>query len=117
CYGGALLGRSRFGEGDRELGSGADGELAVDAGEMDLNGALGDEERLGDLAVGGPPGRQFGYAPLARGERVDAAQGDAPRARAGGQELALAPSGEGCGTADRGQLDGPAKVLARLGSA
>src|SRR6266542_5975471 len=108
------LDAGRFGEGGRKLRARADRELAVDAREVDFDRPLGDEERLRDLAVGGPFGRHLGDAPLAGGERLEAAQGDAPGTRAGGEELALGAGGEGRGAADRRQLERVPKLLARL---
>src|SRR5512132_3583618 len=111
------LGASRFGERARELRARADRELAVDAREMDLDRPLSDEERLRDLAVGGAFGRQLGDAALTGRQRLDAAQGDTPRARAGGEKLALRTFGERAGAADRRQLESLTKLLARLRAA
>src|SRR6266498_3357920 len=72
------LGAGRFGERGRELRARTDRELAVDARQVNLDRPLGDEERLGDLSVGEPFCRQLGDAPLARRERVDAAEGETP---------------------------------------
>src|SRR5438093_10685819 len=80
---------SRFGECGRELRARADPELAVDAGQVHLDRPLRDEERLCDLPVGRPLGCHLRDTSLARGERVDAAEGDAARAGAGCEELLL----------------------------
>src|SRR6266545_7727993 len=111
------LGASRFGERARELRARADRELAVDAREVDLDRPLGNEERLRDLAVGGAFGRQLGDAALTGRQRLDAAQGNAAGARAGGEKLALGTCSEWRGAADRRQLKSLAKLLARLRAA
>src|SRR6266540_3178513 len=113
----AGLGASRFVERGRKLGARANSELAVDARQVDFDRSLGDEERLRDLAVRRPFGRHLGHAPLARGQRLDAAQRDAPGTGAGGKELTLRTRGERRCAADRRQLDGLPKVLARVGAA
>jgi hypothetical protein len=61
---------------------------------VDFDRSLRDEERLCDLAVRGARGRQFGDAPLARREGVDAAEGNPPRTRPGGEQLPFGALGE-----------------------
>src|SRR5215218_8150591 len=114
---GKKLGASRCGERGRELRARVDRELAVDARQVDFDRPLGDEERLRDLAVRGPFGCHLGHTPLARRQRLDAAQGDAAGTRTGGEKLALGPCGQGRGAADRRQLDRVPKLLAGIGAA
>src|ERR671931_132561 len=109
----ALVAR-RVGEHGRELRARADPKLAVDACQVHFDRSLGDEERLRDLPVGRSSGRELRDAPLARRQRVDAAQGDPARSGAGGEQLALGAAGEVCGVAERRQLDRLAKLLPRL---
>src|SRR5919197_2044596 len=104
----------RVGEHGRELRARADPKLAVDACQVHFDRSLGDEERLRDLPVGRSSGRELRDAPLARRQRVDAAQGDPARSGAGGEQLALGAAGEVCGIAERRQLDRLAKLLPRL---
>src|SRR5947207_3811224 len=95
----------RFGERGRELRARADPELAVDAGQVHLDRPLRDEERLRDLPVRRPLGCHLRDAPLARGERRDAAEGDAARPGAGREQFLLGSGGQGSRTADSRQLD------------
>jgi hypothetical protein len=64
-----------------------------------LDGAVGDEEHLGDLAVGEILARELGGAPFARRQRLEPGEDDPAWTRAGGTELRLrtlrAPSGRG----------------------
>src|SRR3954453_2057821 len=85
------------GEGAGELVAGADVELAVGVGEVDLDGLRGDEELLGDLAVGHRLGGHAGDATLAGGQGLDSAEGLAAGSDAGGAELLAGPVGEGVG--------------------
>ena len=55
------------GEGGGELLAGGDGELLVGVGEVPFDGSGGDEEVLGDVAVGETGGGELGDATLARG--------------------------------------------------
>src|ERR1700754_4632485 len=62
-YGGQRLG---------QLAARADAELAVGVAEVDLDRLRGDEQLLGDVAVGAAVGGEAGDAPLAGGQRLDA---------------------------------------------
>ena len=55
----------------RELSSRADPELAVGVAEVHLDGLDGHEERLRDLRVARPVGREIDDPPLARRQRVE----------------------------------------------
>src|SRR2546426_219058 len=98
-----------------ELRARTDRELAVDAREVDLDCSLSDEERLGDLAVGGAFGSHLGDTSFAGRERGDPAQCDSPRSSTGGEELLLGTRSERRGAADRRQLDRLTELLARRG--
>jgi hypothetical protein len=63
---------AKAGERVRELAAACDGELSVDAVEVHLGGPGGDEQRLGDLAVGEAFGGEPGDAQLRGCERVAA---------------------------------------------
>ena len=78
-----LLGRSPC----RELEARADPELLVGAAEVALDRLLGDEQRLGDLAVGASFGRLTADPPLRRGQRVRPGQLDPRAAARAGLEL------------------------------
>ena len=71
--------RLLLGEPARELGAGADAELAVGAREVRLDGALRHEQLAGDLAVRPPARRAF---------RADARRAGASRARCGRRRAA-----------------------------
>ena len=62
---------------------------------MTLDGPCGNEERLGDLAVGEALAGELGDATFARGERVESGEQDATRPRTGCSELRLGVLGEG----------------------
>src|SRR5262249_12899193 len=94
-----------------------DRELPVDARKVDLHRPRSDEERLRDLSVRVLCGCHLGDAALAGSEGVHAAESDAPRARAGGEELAFGACGERGGAADRRKLDRVPKLLAGVGAA
>jgi hypothetical protein len=111
------LGLSEFAECAGKLRPGADAELAVCAGEVNLDSPWGDEQRLGDLAVGRPLGRQFCHSTLARRERLDATQGDPSRpCAAGGSEFCLGACGERHRAAERRQIQRLAQLVARVGA-
>ena len=64
---GGVLGADCLGgrsQGGREPGATLDAELVEHVGEMSLDGSTGDEQGLGDLAVGEPVGGLFGNAEL-----------------------------------------------------
>ena len=97
-----------------QLRAGAEIELSVGAREVDLHGPLGDEQRLSDLPVALPLGGHLRDPPLTRGQGLDSVQGDPTRTRSGGEQLGLGVRGERRRTADRGELDRAAQVLAGL---
>ena len=55
------------GEPGGDLAAGGEPELVQDAGDVDVDGALGDDQLLGHLAVGQPAGDQGGDLALASG--------------------------------------------------
>ena len=70
CWGGVL-------EDAREVGAGGDGELAEGVAEVGFHGGLGDEQVLGDLAVGQAVGGEGRDAAFGAGQGVRAGQGGA----------------------------------------
>src|SRR5262245_35218935 len=115
---GTKLRLSRFtGEGGRKLPARVDRELPVDAREVDLHRPRSDEERLRDLAVRAFCGCHLCDAALAGSQGLHAAESDAPRARAGGEELVFGACGERGGAADSRKLDRVPKLLAGVGAA
>ena len=74
------------------VGQGAadgDAELAIDTGEVTLDRSRRDVQRLRDVTVRAPVRGELGDPPLARGQRLGAAQRIAPRTAAGRVELGL----------------------------
>src|SRR4051812_6777596 len=95
----------------------ADVQLAVGAGQMHLDRLLGQEQRLGDLAVGHALGGHARDALLGRGQLAPALDRVAPRARAGGDQLVVGLRGD-CGrVACRRELDGFGERRPRVGAA
>src|SRR6266568_7362910 len=80
-------------------------QLAEDACEVTLNRTCGDEERLGDLAVGEALTGELRNPAFAGCERVDPGEQDPARARAGGAELGLGVFGEGSGAGSVGGVE------------
>ena len=72
------------GEAAGEFGAARDVELLEGVGEVRFDGALGDVEPLGDLAVAVAVGGEGGDAVLGGGERGDPGQRRSARAGAGG---------------------------------
>lgn len=64
--------------GGGELLAGGDGEFLVGVGEVPFDGAGGDEQVLGDVAVGQAGGGELGDAALAGCQRVEPAQDEPP---------------------------------------
>src|ERR1700761_4989544 len=95
------------GEGAGELAAGPDLQLAIRVREVDLDRLRGDEELLGDLAVGHPVGGEAGDAFLARGQGGDAGEGGAARTRPARRQLAAGLGADPAGAADGRQLDRP----------
>jgi hypothetical protein len=85
------------------LGAGVDVQLAECVGEVGFDGLLGDEQPLGDLAVGLPGSGQIGDAQFAGGEGVAAAGRGAPGAGAGGEQFSQRAVLQGAGAALVGQ--------------
>jgi hypothetical protein len=81
-----------------------------------LDRAGGDEEGLGDLAVGEALAGELGDPTLARCERVDPGEHDSAWARASGAELGLGKFREGPGAGAVGGVQCLAKEPSRLGS-
>src|SRR6266516_338560 len=84
---------------------------------MSFDRACGDEEALGDLAVGESLAREFGDAALAGGQRVESREDDPARARAGGAECGLGSVGEWLGARAVGRIQRLAEQLASVGAA
>jgi hypothetical protein len=81
---------------------------------VSLDGVLGQEERLCDLAVGPPLGGHASDAQLGGGE-VTAALGGVPaRTGTGRDELVVGTHGNRIGAAGTGQLERLAERLARV---
>jgi hypothetical protein len=81
-------------EGVLELGAGADLELAIGVAQVHLDRLDRDEQRLRDLLVAHPIGRQLSHAPLARGQGVKPGLEDLARPGTGGGDLVVGPPGE-----------------------
>jgi hypothetical protein len=72
--------------------------------QVGLHGAFGDEQPLGDLAVGQAVGGHAGHPALGRGQGVNAGQGPPAGTCAGGPELLVRVLGQGQGTATVGEV-------------
>jgi hypothetical protein len=83
-------------------------------GEVALDSPGGDEQGLGDLAVGEPFGGQLRYAALAGGECFEPAEQHPARLGSGGAQLGLGPSGQRGGAEAVGGVDGLAERVAGL---
>ena len=81
----------RLAEGFREARSSADPELAIRVAQVELDGGGRHEQRLGDLPVLLPAGRELGDPPLARRERTGAGGAPPTRSRAGRRGARRAP--------------------------
>ena len=79
--------------------AGGDGEFLVGVGEVPFDGPGGDEQVLGDVAVGQADGGELGDAALAGCQRVESAQDEPSGSPAGGDEF---------GTGSLRQRDRPA---------
>src|SRR4051812_5967333 len=77
-----------------QLSARADAELAVGRAEVTLDGLLGHEQRLGDLAVAEALRRQVGDAELRRRQRLPSGQRGAARFRSGLDESVAGFGGE-----------------------
>src|SRR5450755_935948 len=94
CWGGGS-GRAAGGrEGGWELLAGGDRELLVGVGEVPFDGPGGDEQVLGDLAVGQTVGGELGDAALAGCQRVEPAEDEPSGSPAGGDEFGAGPLGQ-----------------------
>jgi tetratricopeptide (TPR) repeat protein len=97
-----------------ELRAGADLELAVGVAQVHLDRLDSDEERLCDLLVAHPVGRELCHALLARGECVESRLQHLSRSRTGCGDLFVRPRGEAqCADAPR-QVYAFPQQLARL---
>jgi hypothetical protein len=103
-------------EGASELRARTDLELAEDAAQVRLDGVLGEEERLCDLAVGHSLGSHASDAQLGGGEVAAALGRVSTRAGAGGDELVVGAHSNRVGTAGTGQVKRLAEWLARVGA-
>jgi len=74
--------------------AGGDGELLVGVREVPFDGPGGDEQVLGDLAVGQTGGGELGGAALAGRQRVESAEDEPPGPAAGGDEFGARPLGQ-----------------------
>src|SRR5512132_4048795 len=101
-------------EGASELRARTDLELAKDVAEVRLDGVLGEEERLCDLAVGHSLGGHASDAQLGGGEMAAALGGISAGAGAGCDELIVGAHSNRVGTAGTGQLERLAEWLARV---
>jgi hypothetical protein len=102
------------GEFARQLVAGRDLELLEDVSEVGLDGSLGDEEALCDLAVGRALGREPGDAELAGRQGLDTGEDGPARTAAGGEELLAGALRERCGTCAVSELEAMPQAVARL---
>jgi len=79
-----------------------------------FNRACGDEECLGNLAVGQALAGKLGDPELAGRQRIDSCQNDAARPGAGGAELDLGLFGDPAGSDAVGCVEGIAEELSRF---
>ena len=91
-------------------------QLAEDAREVTLDCPCGNEERLGDLAVGEALAGELDNAALAGRQRVEPGENDPARARTGGAELGLGVIGERFRACAVGGVEGLAEQLSRFGT-
>src|SRR5215208_2837569 len=113
------LGRDRHRDGQRgrKLVPRLDSELAEHAGEVTLDRARRDEERLGDLPVAEALARELGDAALAGGQRVEPSEHDSSRPRSRGAKLGLGVFGEGPRAPAVGGIESLAEKFPRFGAA
>jgi hypothetical protein len=78
---------------------------------MYLDGVCGDEQRLGDVAVGVAGGGEFGYPPFAGGECVWSPRGDFREPNAAGPEFDFPAFDERGSAADVSNLDATMQIL------
>src|SRR5215510_3795693 len=103
-------------EGGGELLAGGDGELVVGVGEVPLDGAGGDEQVLGDVAVGQAGGGELGDAAFAGCQRVEPAEDGPPGPPAGGDEFGTGPLGQRQCPAAVGEVERGPEGFAAFGS-
>ncbi len=96
---------SPSGRGDLEAR--ADPQLLIRARQVPLHRLLGDEQRLGDLAIRATLRRLPAHPPLGRGERIRPGELEPRAAPRAGLELGSRGFDEGERTAPAGQLDRP----------
>lgn len=94
--------------------AGPDVELLEDVPEVGLDGSLGDEEALCDLAVSRALGRDPGHAELARCEGLDTGEDGPARTAAGGEELLAGALRERFGTCAVSELETLPETVARV---
>src|SRR4051794_28140865 len=107
----------RLAERAHELHARADVELPIDARQMRLDGLLGHEQRLGDLAIRHAVGRHARDPQLVRRELVALLRAGMARLLARRGELLLRPPGEHRRAGTQGELLALAQRLARLAAA
>ena len=93
------------GQGGGELRACADVELLEDVGEVGLDGASGDVELLGDLAVGVAVGGEVRHAMLCGSQRLWAGERGTARAGAGRLQLVARAIGEQSHAAALGDVE------------
>jgi hypothetical protein len=101
-------------EGGGELLAGGDGEFLVGVGEVPFDGAGGDEQVLGDVAVGQAGRGELGDAALAGCQRVEPAQDEPPGSSAGGDEFGAGLFGQRERPAAVGEVERGPEDLAAL---
>jgi hypothetical protein len=99
------------------LRAAGDPELAIHAAEVRLGGLGGDEQRLGDLAIGEAIGGEPGDTQLAGGQRVAAGDRVAPWLGAGGDQLGTRPVCDARRAAAMGEIERAFELGARLDAA
>ena len=103
-------------EGGGQGAARADLEFGVAARQVVFDGPLGDEQPLGDLAVGEPGGGQLRDAQFAGGERVPPVRGIAAWPAAGDDKLAAGPVTQGQTAHGVRQVQALPQQPARLGA-
>jgi len=74
-----------------------------------FDGPGGDEQVLGDLAVGEAGGGELGGAALAWGQRIESAEDEPPGSPAGGNQFGAGPLGQGVRAVAMGEVERAAK--------
>src|SRR4051794_39398778 len=114
-WGGPVRGLRGFAQDRLELAARGDAQLHERVAQVPLDGLHGDEERLGDLAVGEALGRELSHAALARGQGRGALPARAAGLGARGDELLADAAGEGGGSGGGGEVERAAQAVAGVG--